>query len=257
MAADQLDRHVAAALERDVAELGAGLLLQRHGDDLILLLGAGAGHLEAARPGRLGRIDVFDRRLVRLVAVDPEDELVQREHRNRRQILPIERHPGRERGGEQVRERDDDLVGIACVGLDVEEALGAGAARLVDDHDRLRHQLMLLDHALDHARHLVGAAAGARRHDELHGLGRLPCDGGARQRRYRHAGARSDCGAEQRASSVLSCAPPDSWLRIPASQPAPDHAGWRMVYHLPEYIGAPPVFKFRPGDPPILTTLRR
>ena len=37
------------------------------------------------------------------------------------------------------------------------------------------HQLVLGDHALDEARHLVGAAAGAGRHDELDRLGRLPC----------------------------------------------------------------------------------
>ena len=66
------------------------------------------------------------------------------------------------------------LCGLPAERLDVEEALGAGAARLVDDDHRLVHQPVLLDDALDHPRHLVGAAAGAGRHDELDGLGRRP-----------------------------------------------------------------------------------
>ena len=58
--------------------------------------------------------------------------------------------------------------------LDLEEAFGAGAAALVDGDHRLLHQVVLGDHALDEARHLVGAAAGAGGDDELHGLGGLP-----------------------------------------------------------------------------------
>jgi hypothetical protein len=42
---------------------------------------------------------------------------------------------GAQRRGEQVGQRDDDLVRVALVGLHVEEALGAGAAALVDDDD--------------------------------------------------------------------------------------------------------------------------
>src|SRR3954453_1138886 len=41
--------------------------------------------------------------------------------------------PRRERGREQVGEGDDDLVRVARRSLHVEEALGAGAAGLVDD----------------------------------------------------------------------------------------------------------------------------
>jgi hypothetical protein len=93
-------------------------------------------------------------------------------------------HAGGERGGEQVRQRDDDLVRVALGALDVEEALGAGAARLVDDDQRFLHQLVLDDDALDQARHLVGAAARAGGHDELHRLGRLPR--GLRRARERH-----------------------------------------------------------------------
>ncbi|MEN9628857.1 MAG: hypothetical protein RJA10_2084, partial [Pseudomonadota bacterium] len=48
---DKLRRHRAAALERNVGELGAGDLLDRRGDDLVFLLRAGAAHLELARAG--------------------------------------------------------------------------------------------------------------------------------------------------------------------------------------------------------------
>ena len=109
-----------------------------------------------------------------VVGVDPEDELVERHHGDRGQILPVERNAGAERGGEQVRQRDDELVRIAARTLHVEEAFAAGAARLVDDHHRLLHQAVFGHDALDDARHLVGAAAGAGRHDELDGTRRLP-----------------------------------------------------------------------------------
>jgi hypothetical protein len=49
-----------------------------------------------------------------------------------------------------------------------------GAARLVDDDQRLLHQLVLDDDALDQARHLVGTAAGAGGHDELDRFAGLP-----------------------------------------------------------------------------------
>ena len=122
-------------------------------------------------------IDVLFRGLVRLVGIHPEHELVERQHRDRREILPVERNAGRERGGEEVGERDDDLVRISARSLEVEEAFAAGAARLVDDDHRLLHQIVLGDDALDRARHLVGAAAGAGRNDELDGAHRLPCRG--------------------------------------------------------------------------------
>jgi hypothetical protein len=64
VAADQLRRDRAAALERDVGELGAGPLLDRDRDDLVFLLRAGAAHLHLARPGFLRRLDVLFRILV-------------------------------------------------------------------------------------------------------------------------------------------------------------------------------------------------
>ena len=65
------------------------------------------------------------------------------------------------------------LVVLACANV---AAFAAGAARLVDDDQRLLHQVVLGHHALDEARHLVGAAAGAGRHDEFDRLARLPCE---------------------------------------------------------------------------------
>ena len=111
----------------------------------------------------LDRVHVVAGRLIRRIRRHPQHELVECEHRHRRQVLPVERHARRERRREQVRQRDDDLVGIALRPLHVEEAFGPGAARLVDDDQRLLHQVVLGDHALEEARHLVGAAAGAGR----------------------------------------------------------------------------------------------
>src|SRR3546814_3562595 len=63
---------------------------------------------------------------------------------------------------------------IAARVLDVEEAFAARAAALVDNHQRLVHELVLLHDALDHAGHLVGTATGTGRNDELDSLRRLP-----------------------------------------------------------------------------------
>ena len=61
--------------------------------------------------------------------------------------------------------------------LHLQEAFGTRPAALVDGDHRLLHQVVLGHHALDEAGHLVGAAAGAGRDDELHRLGRLPALG--------------------------------------------------------------------------------
>jgi hypothetical protein len=112
-------------------------------------------------------------------------KLVERHHLHRRQVAPVERHARGERRGEQVRQRDDDLVRLALGALHVEESLGAGPAGLVDHHHRLLHEIVLGDDGLHCARHLVGPTTGARRDDELDGLGRLP---GLRL----HGGSRAD-----------------------------------------------------------------
>jgi len=171
---DQLDRHVAAPFVGNIGELAAGALLDGGRDDLVLRLRAGAAHLEFVIASTLDRLDVVGDRLVGGLRVHPKDEVVEREHRNRGEIFPAERDAGRERGGEEVRQRDDDLVLFAVGGLHFKEAFGARTTRFVDDDHRLVHQRMLLDNALKHPGHLIGAAAAAGRHDELDSLGRRP-----------------------------------------------------------------------------------
>ena len=177
MLADQLHGDVAAALERDVGELVAHLLLEGDRDDLVFLLGAGPGHLESlgliAGP-RLGFGEEVLAGLVRRLGVHPQDELVERHHLDRRQVAPVERHARGQRRRKQVGQRYDDLVRVALGALHVEESLGPRAAALVDDDHSLFHEAVFGDDRLDDPRHLVGAAAGASRHDELHRLGRLP-----------------------------------------------------------------------------------
>src|SRR5262249_10543823 len=88
--------------------------------------------------------------------------------------------------------RDDQLVRITARALHVEEAFAAGTARLVDHHHRGGHQVVLGDDALDHTGHLVGAAAGAGRNNELDRPRRLPRgtgwrEDGAEYRGHAHA----------------------------------------------------------------------
>ena len=171
----------------DAVSIATGRLLETHRKNLVFLLGAGAAHLELVGPGLLDRIEVVLGRLVSRFCRDPQHEVVEGQHGDRRQIFPVERHARGERRREQVGERDDDLVLIAAGGLHIEEALRARAARLVDRHDRLFHQVVLGDDSLGEAGHLVRAPAGARRDDELHGSRRFPsrCRG---RRKRRHNG---------------------------------------------------------------------
>ena len=140
----------------------------------------GAAHLHPATL-LLRRREVLLGRLVRRLGIDPQDELVEGQPRDRRQVLPVERHAGVERRREQIGQRDDDGVGVTLLALDVQEALRPGAARLVDDDERFGRKLVLLGDARDEPRHLVGATARPRRDHELDGLGRLP-----RHRRLSH-----------------------------------------------------------------------
>ena len=71
---------VAAALERNVGELGARGLLDRDRDDLVFLLRSRAAHLELVRAARLDRVEIILRGLVRRIGVDPQHELVERQH---------------------------------------------------------------------------------------------------------------------------------------------------------------------------------
>ena len=83
MIADQLHRHRTAAFVRNVRHLLAGRFFKRDRDDLVFLLGAGAAHLELIVGRCLDRGDVLFHRLVRLVGIDPQDELVERHHCDR------------------------------------------------------------------------------------------------------------------------------------------------------------------------------
>jgi hypothetical protein len=69
-------------------------------------------------------------------------------------------------------------MSITLLTLDMEEALGAGPARLVHHDERLRTELVLLGKPRDQARHLIGPPAGAGGDHELDGLGGLPGRGG-------------------------------------------------------------------------------
>ncbi len=189
--ARQLRGRLAAALVRHVDELGAGLLLDQRGDDLVLALGAGPAHLDLARAG-LGALDEFGDGLVRRFGIGPQHELVLRHHRDRRQVAPAERQVADHRHRVQRGRGHQQLVRIALRRLGVHQALGTAGAGLVDHDDRLAHQLVLGDDALDRARHLVGRTARAERHDDLDRLGRLPCP-----RRGRRAADRERDGAER------------------------------------------------------------
>ena len=173
--ADELHRHRSAARVWHVGELlRRGELLERHRDDLVLLLGAGAAHLEGLVAGGFDRVDIVLRRLVGRLRIHPQHELVQRQHRHGGQVRPAEGHAGGVGRGKEVRQRDDDVVGVAGRLLDLEKAFRSGSATLVQGDERLFHQVVLGDHALKEARHLVGAAAGAGGDDELHRLGGFP-----------------------------------------------------------------------------------
>src|SRR5690606_39031159 len=188
----ELDSNRAATLERYVGELlTAGLPLDGDRDDLILLLGTSATHLVLPVCTSLHGLDVLFGRIVWSIRRHPENELVERQHGNGCQVLPAERCPRAQRRGEQVRQCDDDLMWVAFAVLDLEEAFRTGAARLVDHHDGLVHQLMLADDSLDEPGHLISTAASSRRDDEGDRLGRLPCQ--SRWCRHGEGGCQATC----------------------------------------------------------------
>ncbi len=99
--------------------------------------GSGAAHLH--RPAFcLTAAQVFFGVLVRCFFVHPQDEAVERQPGDRREVAPAKRRPGGQRSGEEIRQGDDDRVRVALLFLDVQETLGAGAAGLVDDDERSR-----------------------------------------------------------------------------------------------------------------------
>jgi hypothetical protein len=79
------------------------------------------------------------------------------------------------RGVEAVERHHDRVIGVQTTRvLEVDERLGPGPAGLVDRHEGLGGELVLLDDALHQARHLVGATALAGHDDEVDGLLGLP-----------------------------------------------------------------------------------
>src|SRR5205807_8508140 len=232
--ADEVHADLPAALEGHVGELGPGQgLLQLDREDLVFLRRAGAAHLHL---GRLAGVlldggEVVFRRLVRRVRVDPQDELVEGQPRDGRQIPPAERDARVERRREEVRQGDDDRVGLTLLALDVQEALGAGSARLVDDDERARRELVLFGDAGDQPRHLVGATAGPGGHHELDRLGRLPGDGGRGSRDQQREEKGDDC-------VELHCS-------LLCSGPGPESMSYGIrIEHV--YKGPGPVVRARP-----------
>jgi hypothetical protein len=119
-------------------------------------------------------LNVFLGRLVGCVGVDPEDEFVECHHRDRRQILPVEGNARGEWRGEEVRQSDDQFVGVTFGVFGRKESFAARATRLIDDHDRLLRQIVLGDDPLHDTGHLVGTPTGARRDYDFDRLGGFP-----------------------------------------------------------------------------------
>jgi hypothetical protein len=105
-----------------------------------------------------------------------------------RSVPPVERNAGGQRRGEKIRKRDNELVRIAARTFDVEKAFTAGPTGLVDHRQRLLHQIVFGDYALDDPCHLVGTAASACRYNDLRRPGRLPGS-----LRCRYTGRRQHC----------------------------------------------------------------
>ena len=79
----------------------------------------------------------------------------------------------------KIRQRHDNFMRIAFGLFDSQKALCTRAARFIDNNQRLFHQLVLDDDALDQTGHLVGPAARTCRHHKLHRLGGFPSCAGA------------------------------------------------------------------------------
>ena len=171
--ADELDRNRAAALERDVVELQAELLLKKNRDDLVFLLRTGAAHGELSR-GLLDRVEILGNGLVGRVGVHPEAEIIERHPGDRGHVPPVEGNAGGQRRGEQVVEGDDDDVRVALLALHIHEAFRACSCGLIDNDEGLGGELVLGDDRCDEPSHDVRAAAGTCRDDELDGHLRLP-----------------------------------------------------------------------------------
>src|SRR5262245_2956470 len=113
-------------LQRNVGELlGSSQLVKRRSNDLVFLLGAGATCFKGLILGHLDGTNILLGRLIGCIGRNPEYELVKDQHGYWRQILPVERCPGGQRSGEQVRQSNNDCMRIACCFLYFKKALGS------------------------------------------------------------------------------------------------------------------------------------
>ena len=98
----------------------------------------------------------------------PQNKFIQGQARQRGQVFPIERCPSCQRGGEQVRQGDDNDVGVSVLALDIEKAFGPSPPRLIDGDKWLRRQVMLAHEGSDEPRHHIRTTARASRDDQFH-----------------------------------------------------------------------------------------
>jgi hypothetical protein len=182
--ADELGGGLAPRLVGQIGEFRAGLLLQEDGEHVVLAPRAGAAHLER-RGGGLGAVGELLHAFVRQLRIRPQHELIERDHRDRREVAPVERNLRRQRQHVDQRIGDEHLVRVAVARFHVDQRLGSRRAALERDHHRLLHQTVLLNCGLHHPRHLVGRSARAGGNDDFHRLVWFPRHGRRGRQRER------------------------------------------------------------------------
>ena len=175
-------------------DVGEGLQLHRVLDAaeerFILLLRAGARDRDRAF---LRGSDEVLGRLPWAVVVHPEEEGIEGEVRDRREVGRFVRKLLRDDRGEEGVEGDEDVVHVTLVVVDVRECHRARGAFLVQWLHRLRRKLLGLDDPLPYARVDIRTAAGCGADHELDRMGRL--HRGRRGPPASRAGARRRAGA--------------------------------------------------------------
>ena len=174
MFAHQLHSHFTTAPEWDVNEFGARGFFHAHGQNLVLLFGAGTAHLHFVGASCLDRRKIVFASFVRRVGVHPQHKLVERHHGDGCHVTPVEWHAGCHRRSEQVAQGHDDLVRVAFRVFHRQKAFGTRTCGFVDHDHGLFHQLVFDDDALDESCHLICTTACACGNNKLNWLGRLP-----------------------------------------------------------------------------------
>jgi hypothetical protein len=199
MAAGQLHRDLAATVEGHVFEIGPAGLFDQRDQGLVSVLGLAATKGQPARFG-LGGLDQIDGSPVGRIGLDPEQELVHRQRRDRLQVRSLIGQFRDMRQQIDVVGAEDQLVRIAGILAGIKERLGARAAALVQHHHRGIDNAVARQRRLDSAGKVVGAAAGARGNDEFD---RTPwCPFGDGRCGQRQCGG-GQCGAAQMFHDVL------------------------------------------------------